>query len=85
MDDGFVPFTGADEDNFIDVIYDNLTFYPPEIINSVDEPKENCNNKEWPNIPTGQKGYPRVPIDMSTPSSFTNPLDLPKVRCLKNI
>ena len=37
MDAGFIPFTGADEDNFIDVVDGDLSIFSPDYINSVED------------------------------------------------
>ena len=40
MDAGFIPFTGADEDNFIDVVDGDFSVFSPDIINSVEDDTE---------------------------------------------
>ena len=37
MDAGFIPFTGADEDNFIDVVDGDFSIFSPDLINSVED------------------------------------------------
>ena len=37
MDAGFIPFSGADEDIFIDIVDRNHELFPPDIINSIED------------------------------------------------
>ena len=36
QDAGFIPFDGADADNFLDVVNNDLQVFTPDIINNVD-------------------------------------------------
>ena len=40
QDAGFIPFDGADADNFIDVVDDDHAVFTPDIINSTDAPTD---------------------------------------------
>ena len=35
--DGFIPFSGADEDTFMDVVNGDPDVFPPDIINAVED------------------------------------------------
>ena len=40
MDAGFIPFSGADTDTFLDVVADDPDGFSPDIINYVDDEEE---------------------------------------------
>lgn len=40
IDDGFIPFSGADADTFLDVVDNDPDVFTPDIISSVDNEEE---------------------------------------------
>ena len=51
MDAGFIPYTEADEDNFIDIVDGDFSIFSPDIINSVEDADQNDidEDDEWSN------------------------------------
>ena len=84
MDTGFIPFTGSDEDNFIEVIDGNFSIFSPDIINSVEDDGQYniVEDDTWSSIPMDHLANP---TKAGEPEAKEEQPYLPHVWYLRNI